>query len=308
MKTLRNTLAALWMVAFVLVIWIVAFVFLASSLAHGQAPADPEGAANWKAVQAVGAPASPGGEAVKNKPITKFQFVQIFSRMPQAAQFVPENAQELSDEAFYGEVISRLVARGVKTLEGSKPDELLTRMQFVHITYLLAGGKPGPGYFEQKHFLKQRGIIQPNDIGIYKSLQGDVRVRPAGARDAIRIAEPVLFPVLFKDLDKTALGALLELEFDDLSVLTIGEETVLEINEMVYNPETQERSVVMKLTLGGLRVLASKVEGKSRFQVVTPTAVIGVRGTDFIIVVDGQGRTRVIVLDGLVGVGATAGG
>jgi hypothetical protein len=54
------------------------------------------------------------------------------------------------------------------------------------------------------------------------------------------------------------------------------------------------------------RFITGKLSGH-RFKVVTPTAVIGVRGTDFVVLVAEDGTTQVAVLDGAVEMAALDG-
>ncbi len=228
-------------------------------------------------------------------------FLDKFKRPPAARRYVPEGVEKLSPKERYQAVAKSLAEKGIMTLLGSRPEQPLSRVEYITLTYLLAGGTPGTSLAQQKAFLKSRGVLNKYDIGHVKSFQGNVTVTRDGDEKAIKITGAE--PVIFRDLDETDFGARLELQLDDGSILIIGEDTVLKIDEMIYDPKTNRRSVNLRMTIGNIRVKVSKntVSG-SKFQVVTPTTVTGVRGTEFTVSVDEQGTTRVLTLEGAVAV------
>ena len=61
-----------------------------------------------------------------------------------------------------------------------------------------------------------------------------------------------------------------------------------------------------KVNEGAFRFITGKLSGPG-FKVVTPTAVIGVRGTDFVFLVAEDGTTQVAVFDGAVEMAALDG-
>jgi hypothetical protein len=72
---------------------------------------------------------------------------------------------------------------------------------------------------------------------------------------------------------------------NDGSILTLGSRTKLVIDRSVYNVKKKSRFSFFRLALGKARFWAKKLMDfkHSRFKVRTPTAVVGVRGSDFII-------------------------
>jgi hypothetical protein len=108
--------------------------------------------------------------------------------------------------------------------------------------------------------------------------------------------------LFLNDTVQTKKESKIEFLMEDDSLLRLGENTELLINEHVYLPEKNRRSSVFDLISGKVRAIVGKAftgEG-SRFQVETPTAVISSRGTDFLAwVVDPQ-LTIVIVFSGEV--------
>lgn len=86
----------------------------------------------------------------------------------------------------------------------------------------------------------------------------------------------------------------------DQSVLMLGESSELELNDYTVTPEKQTTLVTMfkgKL----LAAIAKLTTSKSRYEIRTPTAVAGVRGTYLgLDVSDDEGKTELWVLAGLV--------
>lgn len=118
-------------------------------------------------------------------------------------------------------------------------------------------------------------------IGFYSAVAGHVSVTHSG--------EARVFPVklhdqvLFKDVIETHNESRTKAFFQDDSILTVGENSRVEINEYIYNPEDNVRRAIVKLMQGQVRALVSKVfkANGSRFEVHTPSAVAAARGTYF---------------------------
>ncbi len=71
----------------------------------------------------------------------------------------------------------------------------------------------------------------------------------------------------------------------DGTVLTLGPTTEADLSEYAFNATTQEGNMLVKLLQGSMRVvtgLLGKVNPEL-FRISTPTSVVGVRGTDFIV-------------------------
>jgi hypothetical protein len=93
----------------------------------------------------------------------------------------------------------------------------------------------------------------------------------------------------------------------DGSILSLGSNSELKVVQ--HDPATQQ--TVVELTYGKLRsrVVALTKPG-SKFEVRTPTAVAGVIGTDFVVIVNPDGTMSLIVISGtvtIVGIGPLAG-
>jgi len=91
-------------------------------------------------------------------------------------------------------------------------------------------------------------------------------------------------------------GGRLRYTMNDGSVMTMASETRLVLSRAVLDPET--RTSFTKLDEGKARFYVKKLAKlkKSEFKVKTPTAVVGVRGSDFILVASAT-ATQVTTLD-----------
>jgi hypothetical protein len=70
------------------------------------------------------------------------------------------------------------------------------------------------------------------------------------------------------------------------------------IDEFVYDPNTKTGSLSLKAALGTIRYASGQIAKTSptNVQIKTPTATIGVRGTDFTMTVDEIGSSTIILL------------
>ncbi len=133
------------------------------------------------------------------------------------------------------------------------------------------------------------------EIGRVSGLTGRADVSRTGALpEDLRVDDAVLQA----DVLRTKSGSRLILTMSDGSRLTMAENTRLELKH--YRIEGQPAGL-LKVTRGRLRALVSKVfsSRSESFQVRTPTAVAGVMGTDFAVIVEAL-FTRVVVFEGIV--------
>jgi hypothetical protein len=118
-------------------------------------------------------------------------------------------------------------------------------------------------------------------IGAYTAVMGKVMVTHSGEVRAVPVE--LHNEILFKDVIQTDKQSRTKAFFQDDSILTVGENSRVEITEYIYNPEANVRRSVVKVVQGQVRALVSKVfkTNGSRFEVHTPSAVAAARGTYF---------------------------
>jgi hypothetical protein len=71
----------------------------------------------------------------------------------------------------------------------------------------------------------------------------------------------------------------------DGTILTMGPDTTMDLSQFAFDSTTQNGNFLLDLLQGSVRVvtgLLGKVNPEL-FKVKTPTSVVGVRGTDFIV-------------------------
>jgi len=98
------------------------------------------------------------------------------------------------------------------------------------------------------------------------------------------------FEVQEDDTLRTGPDGSLGVLFKDDTVLSLGPESVLVVDEFVFAPKQGKFSIVLRMlkgTAGYLSGLISKLSPESvHFE--TPTASIGIRGTQFVVRVEGR--------------------
>jgi hypothetical protein len=135
-------------------------------------------------------------------------------------------------------------------------------------------------------------------IASVSDAQGDVRIKhhssdafnPLGSARYVRAG----------DVMQTGDGSL-TLNWVDGARVKVGSHTTLEILKCQINSATKADVSVFKLDVGQVWVRVRKLlSPRSKFEVLTPTATAGVRGTMFSVKVDPRGATQVSVLEGQV--------
>jgi len=92
---------------------------------------------------------------------------------------------------------------------------------------------------------------------------------------------------LFKgDTIITKEKGLIRFKLNDQSIMTLASKTKLVLNRSIYDPEKKTRSTFISMGLGKVRFTVTKLLNfiNSGFNVKTKTAIVGVRGSDFIVI------------------------
>ena len=90
----------------------------------------------------------------------------------------------------------------------------------------------------------------------------------------------------------------LKIQFVDQTQISLTEHTLVEITEYVYDPNPSKSKMAMNFVAGTARFATGGLGlvPRENIQIETPTATIGIRGTDFTTTVDELGRSLVILL------------
>lgn len=100
------------------------------------------------------------------------------------------------------------------------------------------------------------------------------------------------------------------IQFLDETRVDVTENSKLVIDEFVYDPNTSTGSLALKASFGTVRYASGQIAKNSRqnIKIRTPTAVVGVRGTDFSLTVDETGNSTIILLPSCTEVPRPGGG
>lgn len=103
--------------------------------------------------------------------------------------------------------------------------------------------------------------------------------------------------VLSMDEAVTANGTM-RIDFVDETRVELTQQSRLVIDEFVYDPANDVGSLSIKASLGTVRYASGQIakKYKQNVKIRTPSATIGVRGTDFVMVVDEMGGSMITLL------------
>ena len=118
-------------------------------------------------------------------------------------------------------------------------------------------------------------------VGKVVAVTGTVQVERNGQKQLATTGDPVFL------LDKwnTKADGIAEIVFTDTSHIRLTPNTFLEITEYLYRPEDKQRVSLFSLIAGKARFIVKALQDfkDQRFRVQTQTAIVGTRGTDFIV-------------------------
>ena len=104
-------------------------------------------------------------------------------------------------------------------------------------------------------------------------------------------------PIQLNDIAETAMGSM-KIEFLDKAQLDLKEHSEVLIDEIYYDPDPSLSKMSMKFTMGTARFASGSLGlvNKANIDIQTPTATIGIRGTDFTTTIDELGRSLIVLL------------
>lgn len=139
--------------------------------------------------------------------------------------------------------------------------------------------------------------------GVVKTRPDAYGTPPKGERVTLRESDRVVQDQTVE----TSSSGYLHLRFIDRSDLWLDADSALVLDELVFDRASGAGEYAVELTTGLFRIITGALPHDS-YQLRTPTAVIGVRGTDFTVQVLKNGTTRVSVYAGIVTVRPRIGG
>ena len=133
------------------------------------------------------------------------------------------------------------------------------------------------------------------EIGEISELRGNGEITRVNSNDSFT-AEIDSDIFSFDDV-RTGNGRL-AIEFLDSSIVKLTEHSKLIIDEYIFDPDPSKSKMALNMASGTARFISGafgKID-KENITINTPTAKIGIRGTDFTTTVDELGRSLVILL------------
>lgn len=135
-------------------------------------------------------------------------------------------------------------------------------------------------------------------VGRILSIEGAPRVERSSEMLDLRKNDPVFVG----DIVRTGSGRA-KIMFEDQSLMTLDRNTDLKITNYLFQKKEQKREGMLDLLQGRVKSLVGQFfSSREDFRVRTPTAVAGVRGTHFLVEVNGADESNVTVFSGAVAV------
>lgn len=114
------------------------------------------------------------------------------------------------------------------------------------------------------------------------SLDGTASILRAGSGEWITAVEGDI--LMSGDTLQTGPMSSVELNFDgsaQTAVVKVSENAELVFSKLSQDKATDAKETLLDLAIGSILIKASKLEAESKFEVNTPTSIVGVRGTTF---------------------------
>jgi hypothetical protein len=123
-------------------------------------------------------------------------------------------------------------------------------------------------------------------IGQVKTADGPVTVERGGASQPVAIGDHVFQ----SDTVVTGAGGSVGITFVDNSMMSLGPESRLVLDQFKFDATTHEGSFDSSLQKGTLAVKSGQIvkQTPEAMHIKTPAALLGVRGTEFVVRADGK--------------------
>ena len=137
--------------------------------------------------------------------------------------------------------------------------------------------------------------ISASEIGGISEIRGNGEITRADSSEAL--TAELNSDIFSYDDVRTGKGRL-AIQFLDDSVVKLTEHSKLIIDEYIFDPDPSKSKMALNMASGTARFITGKLGkiNKQNISIKTPTATIGIRGTDFTTTVDELGRSLVILL------------
>jgi hypothetical protein len=133
-------------------------------------------------------------------------------------------------------------------------------------------------------FLIGQAIADEPPIGHVKSVSGEASITTGGKQIKAVVGAPIHQGSVLQTGKKSGMGV----TFKDETVMSFGADTVFTVDEYLYSPVQGNLKFSSKLARGSLNYVSGVIEKlkPDAVTVSTPTGIIGVRGTQFLLKVE----------------------
>lgn len=135
-------------------------------------------------------------------------------------------------------------------------------------------------------FLPCLALGEASPIGKIKTDKGVVVVIRSGLENIVNTGDTLYQ----NDIVRTGVDSSVGIMFEDDTMLTLGSESEIVLDEYVFVPQEGELSMVVRMLKGTASYLSGLIGRQSPESVKfhTPDATIGIRGTRFLVKVEGR--------------------
>lgn len=133
-------------------------------------------------------------------------------------------------------------------------------------------------------FLAGHALADELPIGHVKSVSGEASITTAGKALKAEVGSPIHRGSILQTGKKSGMGV----TFKDETVMSFGADTVFTVDEYLYAPVQGNLKFSSKLARGSLNYVSGVIEKlkPDAVTVSTPSGIIGVRGTQFLLKVE----------------------
>ncbi len=133
-------------------------------------------------------------------------------------------------------------------------------------------------------FVTLTAWAENNVIGYVRTTSGETFL----VRDAVRMAAHIGDVVQRADIVETGKTGTIGITFVDNTVFSAGPNSSITLEEYVFNSSSFEGNLLARMDKGTLSVVSGDIARTSpeAMKIKTPTAILGVRGTTFLIKVE----------------------